>query len=35
MSALVVAVGVCLPRPGLAAFDVSDTSWEGTSELFE
>ncbi len=28
-------MGLCLPQPALAAFDVSDTSWEGTSELFE
>src|SRR5689334_727218 len=35
-----LAVFLCLvvglaPRPARAAFDVSDTSWEGSSELFE
>ncbi|RYZ09560.1 MAG: DUF4350 domain-containing protein [Myxococcales bacterium] len=33
--AVFLVVGLCLPRPALGAFDVSDTSWEGTSELFE
>jgi hypothetical protein len=33
--AVVLALGLCASRPALAAFDVSDTSWEGTSELFE
>lgn len=33
--ALALVLGLCLPRPLLAAFDVSDTTWEGSSELFE
>ncbi len=34
-SVLALIVGLGLPRSALAAFDVSDNSWEGASELFE
>jgi hypothetical protein len=33
--ALALGVGLCLPRAAFGAFEVSDQSWEGTSELFE